>query len=65
MRFCTWHGCDLAATRKQVAEDGAEWADLCDAHNREMEKALDDADPQGMMRCWILVGGGAAKIAEP
>jgi hypothetical protein len=60
---CTWKGCKSAAVHPQVATDGDRWANLCDEHNAQLEAAITKTEPEALLQCWTLAGGGAEKMA--
>jgi hypothetical protein len=62
MTNCTWKGCSKPAKHQQTAKDGEEWANLCDEHNAELERSISGPAPV-VLRCWVLAGGGAEKMA--
>ncbi len=63
---CTWVDCRLDAAHPQVAEDGEQWANLCEDHNKELEESLDLAvsgNIKKMISSWIKAQGGSKKAA--
>lgn len=58
---CTWKGCDKEAVQPKLDRDGNQWADLCEDHHGELEKAI-GAEPKRMLSAWVKAMGGA-KIA--
>lgn len=62
---CTWAGCDQAATHPQVAADGEQWANLCDAHDQRWQAArVDLENPSRMLGCWVNAQGGARAATD-
>ncbi|MDA3900035.1 MAG: hypothetical protein PF637_05895 [Spirochaetes bacterium] len=61
---CTWKGCDNQADIKLYNKLGFEWANLCNMHNQELEKAIQDKDVRRIMRSWVLANGGASELAK-
>ncbi len=59
---CTWKDCSEIATNIQLDKNGKEWANLCNDHNSELEKAIQDCTPKVLMRAWVLASGGAKKM---
>jgi hypothetical protein len=61
---CTWIGCDKVATHEQFDRDGKSWANLCDEHNAEIEKAIDTMKPGVLMSAWIKAQGGSGAASR-
>lgn len=62
MTKCTWVDCQNEATTPQIAKDGKEWANLCDAHATELEESAASSAPK-MLRAWVKAQGGSKKAA--
>ena len=65
---CTWVDCTAVATHRQVGKDSQQWANLCDEHHAQMEKASGDflggiTGPQKLLSAWVKAQGGSAKAA--
>lgn len=64
---CTWEGCTLEATHPQLSNDDSVWANLCDIHHSENDKAMHDLfngkGPAGILRSWIKAQGGVKAAA--
>ena len=60
MKKCTWVDCPNNATTPQTDKDGKEWANLCDAHAKELEESVAASIPK-MMSAWVKAQGGAKK----
>lgn len=61
MASCTWVDCTEHANFPQKSKDGSIWANLCSAHNKELDDSL--LDPKGVLRCWVRASGGAKSMA--
>ncbi len=63
---CTWKDCKKEAMRIQLDKNGKQWANLCEEHHNELEKAMDifinDANFKKMLSAWVMAQGGA-KVA--
>lgn len=68
MANCTWANCNQLALHPQIARDGEQWADLCDEHNKEIDKSIDDAisggDVKAILSGWIKAQGGSKKATQ-
>jgi hypothetical protein len=71
MTQCTWQDppdarCTAEATHPQVATDGEVWANLCDAHDTQLNNAINDPEfnPRRMLSHWVRAAGGATKMTE-
>ena len=65
MAKCTWVLCEAEATQPQIAKDGEEWANLCQAHHDELDSAGNlPLDARKMVRAFILAQGGHAVMAK-
>jgi hypothetical protein len=60
---CTWKDCTELAVHPQKTKYGEVWANLCTQHNSELEQALTGTSARAILRCWVLGGGGADKMA--
>ena len=64
---CTWVDgrirCPLPAMSPQKAKDGEVWANLCSAHNKELDASIGKLDASVILRNWVRGGGGAKKMA--
>lgn len=54
----------MDATKPQIAKDGDVWANLCEAHDGEMDRTLSSLDAAKMLRAWIHAQGGARAAAD-
>lgn len=78
---CTWKdpepGGRCQAPAKHVRRDdgGVPWANLCEAHHREIEESLtpptgkttieeDKAKAARILRAWVRASGGASTLAK-
>ena len=63
---CTWVDCQNDACYPQVGSDQVQWANLCEAHHREVEAASFSSpfDAKVMLRCWVRAMGGAKAAAK-
>jgi hypothetical protein len=60
---CTWKDCNEKAEHPQLDKNNNEWANLCEAHNEKLEKALGSPDEiKTLLGCWVKASGGANKI---
>lgn len=57
---CTWIGCTAVAAHVKLDKDGAVWAQLCSAHNREFEGAK---TAPAVLAAWVKAQGGAKAAA--
>lgn len=63
MAKCTWVLCGEEATQPQIAEDGEQWANLCQAHHDELDRSTDmPLDAKKMLNAFILAQGGHAAM---
>lgn len=64
---CTWKDCEEPGTHRQTAADGEVWANLCDAHNKELDWAVLQSGEQGnvkaLLSAWVKAQGGSKKAA--
>lgn len=64
---CTWMGeqgrCEAIATHPEVAKDGSQWANLCDEHFEEVERALTNFDARKLLANWVRAQGGPKAAA--
>jgi hypothetical protein len=65
MDTCTWADCTNPAIKKQVAEDGEVWANLCNEHAFQMDQSLNEiaTNPAKMLGAWVKAQGGSKKAA--
>lgn len=56
---CTWVGCEVEATVPQIAKDGEQWANLCAAHEAELNGNIDALDAKKLLSSWVKAMGGA------
>ena len=61
---CTWFGCASQGKYPQTGKSGEVWAFLCDSHNAELSKAIDDFDARKIVASWIKAQGGSKKAAK-
>lgn len=61
---CTWVGCSATASVVVKDRNGKPWANLCKAHDDQMNKHITDGDVRGILSDWVKAGGGAEKLAE-
>ncbi len=61
---CTWEGCTKPATRPQLDRHKQQWANLCEEHDQELDKALSPPfDAKTALRAWIKASGGPKPLA--
>ena len=56
---CTWVECQNVASVPQIAKDGEQWANLCAAHDAEINAGLEALDAKKLLSCWVKAMGGA------
>lgn len=61
---CTWKDCDKPAEHSQIANDGEQWANLCQQHHAEMEDSISALDARRTLSNWIKANGGAAAMSK-
>jgi hypothetical protein len=61
--MCTWENCQEEAKHKQVGQAGNVWADLCDAHDKQLKEDLKGPIPM-VLAAWVKAQGGSKKAAE-
>lgn len=61
---CTWKNCTEKAKIPCIGKDGNLWANLCDMHNRELNKAIESLQPKNIVQAWIKAKGGAEMAAK-
>lgn len=64
MTNCTWKDCLQLACNPQLSEYGAEWANLCNAHEEELNAGIKSGDFKKLMRAYVRAKGGAEKSAQ-
>ena len=65
--ICTWEDCHEPALMTRIADDGEQWANLCEQHAKELEHAETVAltsDPRQILAAWIKAQGGTEKAVE-
>ena len=63
-RVCTWVECTVEAKHVQNDRNGEPWADLCDAHDEELDAAITCMDAKRMLSSWVKASGGPKKMME-
>lgn len=66
---CTWVDptnirCPNVGKHNQVAKDGEVWAVLCDRHNSEINKSIEDLSAKKILRDWVRAQGGSKAAAR-
>ena len=61
---CTWVDCINTATKPQLNEQGNQWANLCDEHHEQIQKAIEELDVKALVSAWVKASGGAKKLAS-
>lgn len=62
--ICTWENCRAYATKKQIATDGEQWANLCDEHAKMLKEGVAGGNPAKIVYAWIKAQGGSKKATE-
>lgn len=64
MSTCTWEGCAANPTRRMFDKQNVQWADLCEDHHTEFERAVTGlSGVPALLSCWVKAQGGAKKAA--
>jgi hypothetical protein len=63
MLHCTWEGCHLTASKPQMAKDGKQWANLCEAHDRQLSESFAKPVPV-WLAAWVKAQGGPKAAAD-
>ena len=68
---CTWQDppdkdCTAEAMHPQVAKDGEVWANLCDAHDKELNDVIttEPFSAKRMLRNWVRAAGGSMRMTK-